>query len=119
MAKVTGLQAVLGNLKRVKGDVANGVERGVVKAGLALQRASQKVVPVDTGNLKGSAFTKKEGTGFETDAIVGYTAGYAIFVHEDLEAQHAEGKQAKFLEGPARELAPQLVEIIRKEAQIK
>jgi hypothetical protein len=29
-------------------------------AGLHLQRASQSLVPVDTGNLKGSAFTRKE-----------------------------------------------------------
>ncbi len=29
-------------------------------AGLLLQRAAQKLVPVDTGNLKGSAFTEQE-----------------------------------------------------------
>ncbi len=29
-------------------------------AGLTLQRASQQLVPVDTGNLKGSAFTRKD-----------------------------------------------------------
>lgn len=34
--------------------------KGLLIAGLALQRASQKIVPVDTGNLKGSAFTEKE-----------------------------------------------------------
>jgi len=33
---------------------------GLLLAGLRLQRESQKLVPVDTGNLKGSAFTKKE-----------------------------------------------------------
>ena len=34
--------------------------KGLLIAGLQLQRASQKIVPVDTGNLKGSAFTEKE-----------------------------------------------------------
>ena len=29
-------------------------------AGLKIQRASQKLVPVDTGNLRGSAFTEEE-----------------------------------------------------------
>jgi len=33
---------------------------------------------------------------------VGYTAAYALYVHEDLEAKHSEGQQAKFLEQPAR-----------------
>ena len=34
------------------------LEKGLVLAGLRLQRDSQKLVPVDTGNLKGSAFTR-------------------------------------------------------------
>lgn len=33
---------------------------GLVIGGLFLQGESQKLVPVDTGNLKGSAFTRKE-----------------------------------------------------------
>lgn len=36
------------------------LEQGLVLAGLRLQRAAQKLVPVDTGNLKNSAFTAKE-----------------------------------------------------------
>lgn len=37
--------------------------------------------------------------------IVGFTQAYAVFVHEDLTARHAPGKQAKFLEQPARQLS--------------
>lgn len=42
--------------------VANGgtLEQGLIIAGLKLQRESQKLVPVDTGALKNSAYTKKE-----------------------------------------------------------
>lgn len=36
------------------------LQQGLVMAGLFLQRESQMIVPVDTGNLKGSAFTKVE-----------------------------------------------------------
>lgn len=35
--------------------------------------------------------------------IVGYTAAYAVYVHEDLTAFHPNG-QAKFLEQPLRQL---------------
>lgn len=42
---------------------------------------------------------------------VGYTAQYAIFVHEDLEAKHTVG-QAKYLEQPARTLRNSLVYIV-------
>ena len=34
--------------------------QGLTMAGLRLQRASQKLVPIDTGNLRGSAFTERE-----------------------------------------------------------
>ena len=34
--------------------------KALILAGLRLQRASQEIVPVDTGNLRGSAFTEKE-----------------------------------------------------------
>ena len=37
-----------------------GLVKAQVVAGLLLQRASQKIVPVDLGNLRGSAFTEEE-----------------------------------------------------------
>lgn len=36
----------------------NGLDVGLLTAGLRLQKASQELVPVDTGNLKASAFTR-------------------------------------------------------------
>lgn len=45
--------------------------------------------------------------------LVGYTAAYAVHVHEDLQAYHKVG-QAKYLEEPARLLQPELKEMIVK-----
>jgi hypothetical protein len=45
--------------------------------------------------------------------VVGYTAAYAIFVHEDLEANHPNG-EAKFLERPARERSREIGNIVRE-----
>lgn len=45
--------------------------------------------------------------------IVGYTAEYAVYVHENLECNHPNGGQAKYLESPARRLRPELVEMVR------
>jgi len=36
------------------------LQQALYLAGLRIQRASQKLVPVDTGNLRASAFTRKE-----------------------------------------------------------
>lgn len=49
-------------LKQVERELAQGVnlEQSLYKAGLTLQRASMEIVPVDTGNLRASAFTRIE-----------------------------------------------------------
>lgn len=39
--------------------------QGLLLAGMRLQRESQQLVPVDTGVLKGSAFTRLEGGGVQ------------------------------------------------------
>lgn len=56
--------------RRVKPDVVSMVKSSMDKGlnfgislfqvGLFIQRESQKIVPIDTGNLKGSAFTRYE-----------------------------------------------------------
>jgi len=138
-SNVTGLPQVLANLDKRKKDLAEGLNRGLRLAGLKVQRESQQVVPVNTGNLKASAFTRAEGEGWKTNVMVGYTAAYALFVHENVEmklkglprpttaAGTSQGSywdppgrgQAKFLEEPARRLGPELIAIIKKEMGIK
>lgn len=108
---------LVGRLLTKKGMVARGMERGLKKAALFLQAESQKIVPVDTGNLKNSAYTRTEGSGFETTAEVGYTADYAIYVHEDLEARHKPGKYAMYLLTPALAFREKMIDIITKEAK--
>jgi len=57
----------------------------------------------------------KSFLGFKPDpaVIVGYTAQYAIYVHENLEANHPNGGQAKYLEQPAREMQAELAQIVK------
>jgi len=119
MIHMTGMSKVLANLKRSNLTTAAGVERGLKDAGLFLQRESQKICPIDLDNLRPSARTDSKGKGFNTDVIVHYGVGanYAVYVHEDLQAKHKPGKQAKYLEQPAREKKSEMIEIIRQEAQ--
>ena len=140
LASISGIDKIIRNLGRIDAQIARGVARGLKRGGLLLQRESQKIVPVDKGPLKASAFTRNiGGSGFKTDIIVGYTTAYAVYVHEDLEAAHGEAfnrkyaeqiadtankqfhnrgsnQQAKFLEQPARELKPVILKIIHQEA---
>jgi hypothetical protein len=126
--RVIGVKNILRNLKKSELAILLKVPIGLKAAGLMLQAASQKAVPVDTGNLKASAFTRASGSGIQTTVTVGYTAGYGLFVHE-LVQMKLKGKprptkgrfwdpqgrgQAKFLEGPARILEPKMRALFMK-----
>lgn len=56
--------------------------------------------PVDTGNLIGSLYIKPITRGFE----IGYTADYAVYVHEITENHHEPPTRSKFLEDAAFEI---------------
>jgi len=98
MTRVDGVTHLIKTIRALKKQKAKQQERNVIRTCLYIQKESQKIVPVDTGALRNSAFTRKEGKGSKTVGIVGYTMDYAIYVHEDLDAQHAPGKTAKYLE---------------------
>lgn len=134
--KIEGVRQVLDNLRKEDQRLAERVSRALRTAGLTLQRASQELVPVNFGNLKASAFTRATGEGYDTVVDVGYTAFYALYVHEAVgmvlkgqprTGEGAKGRywdpqgkaQPKFLEEPARRLAPELTRIIRDAAKIR
>jgi len=117
--KITGVSQVIKNLKRAIDDIEKGVSRGLRRGGLFLQRQSQKVVPIDKSVLKNSARTRNVGgSGFDTDIIVSYNTDYAVYVHENLDAIHKEGKIAKYLEKPARDNRNEILKIIREESKV-
>lgn len=95
----------------VKARLAQNLEEGIALAAMALQAESQKLCPVDTGALRASAFSRKEGTPDQVVWKVGYTQYYAVYVHEGTHMNFKVG-QAKFLEEPARLLADELGEIM-------
>lgn len=143
LVKITGVSRVIKNMQKASKRYEKRLAFGLKIAGLFLQRESQKIVPVDKGNLNNTAFTRKIGTGFHTDVIVGYTASYAVYVHEVQEAAHgaifnikhakrlAKAKTAKqkakyarrgnkqqwkFLEAPARINRDKILRIIWRTA---
>jgi len=96
LLEIRGVQSVLSSLAAARPRYGAAIERGLKKAGLFLQRESQKIVPVQTGNLKNSAFTRNVGgRGAAADVVVGYTAAYAVYVHEDLSKAHGRAFNVK------------------------
>jgi len=117
-ASVSGVAAVTEALRKKFRSHGRGFARGMKMAGLLIQRASQLIVPIDTAALKNSAFTRNVGgKEFKVEIIVGYTVIYAIYVHEDMNAKHSSGKEAKFLEKPFRENRKAIIKIVRTETR--
>ena len=129
--ELRGLQTVLRNMATRIGRVETRWGFALKAAGLLLQRESQKLVPVDFGFLKASAYTRATGTGLATVVQVGYTASYAVYVHEAvgmvLKGQprrpnpphkgrywDPQGQtQAKFLEQPWRTMRKPMLQLIK------
>lgn len=55
--RIDNLEEVLDDLNKEVGKVLHRTLKGLVAGGLVMQRGSQKRTPVDTGNLRASAFT--------------------------------------------------------------
>jgi len=117
MMHVTGASEIRQRIRMLSASLGEKFRRGLTKAGLELQRWSQKEVPVDMGTLKNSAGTRVIGAGWGSDAVVFYTAAYAVYVHERMDLKHPVGR-AKFLEGPARERRDELLRIIEREVGV-
>jgi hypothetical protein len=147
MGRITGKDKIIKQLRSIHGKKAEAFSRGIKKAGLLLFSVSQTRVPVQFGNLKASGFVRSEGNGIDTVVIVGYTASYALYVHENVQAAHGTEfnqkhqvaisndahtpsqqaiwfergplQTAKFLEGPSREplVRNKMVEIVKMEMQ--
>lgn len=106
--------------------------KGFLTAGLKVQRLAQQRVPVEYGKLKASAYTRKHYR-LEQGSMaveIGFSALYAIFVHENMEAklygqERPSGKgdywgphgQPKFLESAVRELQDEIVKTVADEAK--
>lgn len=119
-SQMKGLRSSIGALAGASALTRQGVVRGLKKGGLFLQRESQKVCPADTGTLRNSAFTRETRVDGEPAVNVGYTAVYALYVHEMPASYNfqAPGTGPKFLENPAKEHKDRIVRIVQREAKL-
>jgi len=126
--EVTGINDVVRNLNREIRNIENRTRAGMREAALVVRKRSQELTPVDKENLKASAYTTAYNTLWGPAAEIGYTASYAIFVHEipppfmtgvfQRSARHHPPGQWKFLGTALIEKRMAILDIIRRRAAV-
>lgn len=129
--KVEGLAEVTANLNREISQIEGRSMDGLLEGGQRIQAESQRRVPVDTGYLKSTAYTRRArvgGMGVE----IGYSAKYAAAVHELVEKKLAgvprtggsghghywDSGEPKYLESAVRDNVDNVLEIIQRKARV-
>jgi len=80
---VKGMDAMMRKLNREIAGIEGRTREGLQLAAMHVESESVPMAPVDTGNLRGSAFTDITAPKARPIvARVGYTAEYAAYVHE-------------------------------------
>lgn len=121
--EVRGFDKLMQNLNKEVGEIENRTAKGILTAIAHVRRDMDKtppLIPVDTGNLRSSwtVTTSKVGTAFE--ARFGFTANYAIYVHEIMGRKfNRPGAGPRFFYAALRRNQSTILEIIAQEASIK
>lgn len=96
---LTGERQVIANLNKAIDKIGNDFSRdAMTQAALLVKARSVRLTPVKYGDLRKSSYINVYKTGQGFNAEIGYTAAYAVYVHEIDKAYKAPGTQWKFLE---------------------
>ena len=85
---------------KIYNQLVSAVVQAVGETNTELLERSLAIVPIDTGNLRDSAFAAIFVEGHKITGQVIYDCDYAVYPHEIIENFHAAPTQAKFLEMP-------------------
>ena len=122
-AKIEGLAEVNKNLNNEIQKIKGRTMKGLIESAILVRVDMDKtppLIPVDTGNLRHSWFTSHfyQGNGFGLH--FGFSANYAIFVHENIGAKfNRPGAGAKFFEASLKRNEKEILAIIAKNAKVR
>ncbi|MGW0039826.1 hypothetical protein [Gordonia sp. NPDC003376] len=89
-------------------DIVDATEKGLQDGADYLMGESDDIAPIDEGDLIRSHIAVAQGT----MAAVGYNSVYAARQHEEIDWNHKNGRQAKYLEKALNHNANEILEVI-------
>lgn len=119
---IKGLEDVSKNLNKAIADIKGKTMAGLLKAVIIVRKDMSKTsptVPIDTRNLDQSWFVTPVPSLSKPVVIAGFSASYAIWVHENMEANFKKpGSGAKFYESALNRNHDAILEAIRGEIKL-
>jgi hypothetical protein len=109
-----GLDKALKNINRQIAKIKNVSVKEMREIGMDLHSKSAELAPVDTGDLRGSGYDYTGKLNGEIVTEVGFKQVYAVVQHENLEFNHPQGGEAKYLEKPLKKNTRRYVERLAK-----
>lgn len=120
-AKVRGIRQAKANLGRIINDVqGRKVVRALQSAMLIGSAQASLYTPIDTSTLINSQFLEITASGVRVTGRVGYTASYAVFVHDPEVKQQFRRSTAKkeFLTKGFEDVRSQIDAVVRRELKL-
>lgn len=106
---ILGIEKAVKAFQKRASNVKSFTPKAMRDIGQDLLGKSVERAPVDQGDLRGSGFSEVSGT----ETTVGFTAVYALRQHEELNYNHPQGGEAKYLENPLKENTPRYIKYLR------
>lgn len=99
--ELKGIENFQRSVNNIIKKVNDNTMKGLIGSAILIRRHMDKVeptIPVDTNNLRGSWFATPDS--FQRAVRIGFSANYAIWVHENMENKNftRKGSGPKFLE---------------------
>ena len=104
---ITNIEDLAKDAERLNAGYREAVGTALFQEASKVMNNSQDQCPVRYGVLRASGYVSDPyeiGTAIKID--LGYSANYAIYVHENLEARHLPPTKAKYLEDPVNLALP-------------
>lgn len=122
-ATIKGFDKVMKNLNAEIQAIKGRTMGGLIDASIIVRNDMDKtppLIPVDTGNLRESWFTTPLKQFRKIGLIMGFSANYAAFIHEMVDAVFSRsGAGAKFFESSVKRNKDEILQTIRDSIKIK
>ena len=123
LKNIKGFDKVKRNLNKEIMAIQGRSMQGLIEAAIFIRRDMEEtppLIPIDTGNLRASWFTSPIREGAKFGLMIGFSANYAVFVHENMEATFSRpGAGPKFLEAALSRNKEEILTIIGNNTRTK